>query len=226
MAKGEVKEFRSILKAHAERYPKMEPSDLLKLIYQNEFGPAHLHVDTEESLQAIREEFEGIEMEEDFEGSLYEDIGNGYVRLNFQAVDLLDYPVEKVNEDFVSSAGVRTGVPQRFLRKADWALAHLHEFPFRFSEAEFDDAFRRYLETCRDGNFRPIRHSRAYRESYAPSYRVILKEKMRDMAEEKEKDIGTAARVMKRVVWILVFIVILVLLMIAGKAGYKFFVLK
>ena len=82
MARGEVKEFRNILRAHAERYPKMEPSDLLKLIYQNEFGPAHLHVDTEESLQAIREEFEGIEMEEDFEGSLYEDIGNGYVRLN------------------------------------------------------------------------------------------------------------------------------------------------
>ena len=35
MAKGEVKEFRNILTAHAERYPKMEPADLLKLIYQN-----------------------------------------------------------------------------------------------------------------------------------------------------------------------------------------------
>ena len=226
MAKGEVKEFRNILKAHAERYPKMEPSDLLKLIYQNEFGPAHLHVDTEESLQAIREEFEGIEEEEDFEGSLYEDIGNGFVRLNFQAVDPLDYPVEDINEDFVASCGLKTGVPQRFLQKADWALAHLREFPFRFTEEEFEEAFRRYLNSCSDGNFRPIRHSRAYREAYEPSYRVILKERMRDFAEQKEKEIGPAARVLKRVVWILVFVVILVLLAIAGIAGYKFFVLK
>ena len=225
MAKGEVKEFRNILKAHAERYPKMEPSDLLKLIYQNEFGPAHLHVDTEESLQAIREEFEGIEEEEDFEGSLYEDIGNGFVRLNFQAVDLLDYPVEKINEDFVASAGAKTGVPQRFLQKADWALAHLREFPFHFTEEEFEEAFRRYLDTCSDGRFRPIRHSRIYREAYEPSYRVILRERMRDFAAEKEKDIGTPARVLKRIVWILVFVVILVLLTIAGIAGYKFFAL-
>ena len=225
MAKGEVKEFRNILNAHAERYPKMEPSDLLKLIYQNEFGPAHLEVDSEESLKSIREEFEGIEEEEDFEGSLYEDIGNGYVRLNFQAVNLLDYPIEEINKDFVASIGVRTGVPQRFLQKADWALAHLREFPFRFTEEEFEEAFRRYLNACSDGNLRPVRHSRVYRENYEPSYRVILKERMRDFAEQKEQGIGKPARVLKRVVWILVFVVILVLLTIAGIAGYKFFAL-
>ena len=225
MARGEVKEFREILNAHAERYPKMEPADLLKLIYQNEFGPAHLELDREESLQSIREEFEGIEEEEDFEGSLYEDIGNGYVRLNFQAVDLLDYPIEEINEDFVSSVGVRRGIPQRFLRKADWALSHLSEFPFHFTEEEFEEAFRKYLETARDGKFRPVRHSRTYREAYEPSYRVILRERMRDFAEEKEKDIGKAARILKRVVWILVFLVILVILTIAGIAGYKFFAL-
>ena len=108
MAKGEVKEFRNILMKHAERYPKMEPADLLKLIYQNEFGPAHLQVDTEESLESIREEFQGIEEEEDFEGSLYEDIGNGYVRLNFQAVDQLEYTPEMINEDFIASVGARS----------------------------------------------------------------------------------------------------------------------
>ena len=226
MAKGEVKEFRKILKAHAERYPKMEPADLLKLIYQSEFGPAHLHVDEAESLEAIREEFLDIEEEEDFEGTLYEDIGNGYVRLNFQAVDQLEFPPEEINKDFVGSVGVKTGYPQRFLQKADWALAHLGEFPFHFTEEEFEQAFRRYLDACADGEFRPIRHSRAYVEAYAPSYRVILKEKVRDFAEEKEKDIGTAARVMKRVIWILIFVVILTALLFAGKAGYKFFVMK
>ena len=226
MAKGEVKEFRNILNLHAERYPKMEPADLLKLIYQNEFGPAHLQVDTEESLASIREEFQGIEEEEDFEGTLYEDIGNGYVRLNFQAVDPLDYPAEAINEDFIASVGVKTGKPQRFLQKVDWALAHFQEFPFHFTEDDLEDAFRRYLDTVKDGKLRPIRHSKTYREAYQPSYRVILKERMRDFAEERDKENGTGIRVMKRIIWILVFLVILALLIIAGKAGYKFFVLK
>lgn len=140
-------------------------------------------------------------------------------------MDPLDYPPEEINEDFVASAGVKTGVPQRFLQKADWALAHLREFPFHFTEEEFEDAFRRYLDTCSDGKFRPIRHSGVYREAYEPSYRVILRERMRDFSEEKEKGIGKPARVLKRVVWILVFAVILVLLTIAGIAGYKFFAL-
>ena len=226
MAKGEVKEFRNILTAHAERYPKMEPADLLKLIYQNEFGPAHLEVDSEESLQSIREEFQGIEEEEDFEGALYEDIGNGYVRVNFQAADPLDYTPEMINEDFIASVGAKTGKPQRFLQKVDWVLAHFQDFPFSFTEDALEEAFRRYLDTVKDGKLRPIRHSRIYREAYAPSYRVILKERIRDFAEEKDKANGTGVRVMKRIIWILVFLVILVLLIIAGKAGYKFFVLK
>ena len=39
-----------ILASHAERYPLMEPTDAVKLIYQNEFGGGHLIRDEESCL--------------------------------------------------------------------------------------------------------------------------------------------------------------------------------
>ena len=33
--------LEQILQDHARKYPKMEPTDAVKLIYQNEFGGGH-----------------------------------------------------------------------------------------------------------------------------------------------------------------------------------------
>ena len=37
-----MEELEKILQDHAKRYPQMEPTDGVKLIYQNEFGGGHL----------------------------------------------------------------------------------------------------------------------------------------------------------------------------------------
>ena len=37
-----MEELRAILIAHAKRYPLIQPTDAVKLIYQNEFGGGHL----------------------------------------------------------------------------------------------------------------------------------------------------------------------------------------
>ena len=37
-----MEELERILREHAERYPLMQPTDAVKLIYQNEFGGGHL----------------------------------------------------------------------------------------------------------------------------------------------------------------------------------------
>ena len=43
-------DLKQILISHAARYPLMEPTDAVKLIYQNEFGGGHLIRDTEACL--------------------------------------------------------------------------------------------------------------------------------------------------------------------------------
>ena len=47
-------ELETVLKAHAARYPKMEPTDAVKLLYQNEFGGGHLIRDRESWMAYLR----------------------------------------------------------------------------------------------------------------------------------------------------------------------------
>ena len=51
-----MEELRAILIAHAKRYPLMQPTDAVKLIYQNEFGGGHLIRDEQACLNYLRRE--------------------------------------------------------------------------------------------------------------------------------------------------------------------------
>lgn len=80
-----MEELRAILIAHAKRYPLMQPTDAVKLIYQNEFGGGHLIRDEEACLNYLYRECADLEKEPT--APLYEDIGNGIVRVNLAAVN-------------------------------------------------------------------------------------------------------------------------------------------
>ena len=79
-----MEELRAILLAHAKRYPLMQPTDAVKLIFQNEFGGGHLIRDEQTCLNYLRQEYASTE--KDPTAALYEDIGNGIVRVNLAAV--------------------------------------------------------------------------------------------------------------------------------------------
>ena len=52
--------MREILIRHWEHYPGMEAQDLVKLIYQSEFGGGHLIRDPGESLRRLQAEYEDV----------------------------------------------------------------------------------------------------------------------------------------------------------------------
>lgn len=70
-----MEELRAILITHAKRYPLMQPTDAVKLIYQNEFGGGHLIRDEQACLNYLRREYASVE--KDSSVPLYEDIGSG-----------------------------------------------------------------------------------------------------------------------------------------------------
>ena len=72
-----MEELRQILLSHAARYPKMEPRDAVKLIYQNEFGGGHLIRDEESCLSYLCREY-GVTSQSSVT-PLTEDIGNGSI---------------------------------------------------------------------------------------------------------------------------------------------------
>lgn len=161
-----MEELKRILRDHAKRYPKMQPTDAVKLIYQNEFGGGHLIRDEQACLNYLRREYDTVA--KDASILLYEDIGNGIVRVNLAAIKEED--LEQLSRDFVRSAADHKGNMDRFLDKLDVLKKLTKQGVFAFKLAELED----YLVGYEKAGFPAVSHSAEYRNSYRPAYRVLL----------------------------------------------------
>ena len=160
-----MEELRAILLAHAKRYPLMQPRDAVKLIYQNEFGGGHLIRDEEACLNYLRREY--ATLEKDPTAALYEDIGNGIVRVNLAAVKPED--LEQLGRDFIRSAAKHKGTLDSFLNKLEVLRMLTTEGVFAFDL----DALNTYLSEYKAAGYPAVSHSEQYRQAYKPAYRII-----------------------------------------------------
>ena len=161
-------ELENILRTHARRYPLMQPTDAVKLIYQNEFGGGHLIRDEESCLRYLRAEYASAE--KDPHAPLYEPIGNGIVRVNLAAVKEAD--LEWIGKRFIRSAFQHTGSLDRFLQKLEVLRQLTGEGIFSFSA----EALERYLGQYAQAGYPMVSHSEVYRQQYHPAYRIVLAE--------------------------------------------------
>ena len=162
-----MEELRAILITHAKRYPLMQPRDAVKLIYQNEFGGGHLIRDEEACLNYLSREY--ATLEKDPTAPLYEDIGNGIIRVNLAA--LREEDLEQLGKAFINSAAKHKGTLDSFLNKLEVLQTLTSEGVFAFDL----DALNAYLSEYKAAGYLTVSHSEQYRQAYKPSYRVILK---------------------------------------------------
>ena len=163
-------EIIEILKDHAARYPLMQPCDAVKLIYQNEFGGGHLINDAEQSLSRIYAEYDAVAHDPSM--PLFEDIGNGIVRVNLAAIDTIKYPLEKLNDEFVKSSMAHKGALESFVKKLDALLKQFDRIGLSFSKNDLNE----YLNKYERAGYPMVSHSEIYRDAYKPAYRVVLKQ--------------------------------------------------
>lgn len=166
-----MKSLRQILLDHAARYPMMEPTDAVKLIYQNEFGGGHLIRDEESCLNYLRREYESVIQSPN--AVLMEDIGNGMFRINLSALDHSGYTVDQLGADFIRSANSHSGFLGCFIAKLAVLQQLTRENRMPFSE----EALEVYLASYRQAGYPMVSHSDAYRKAYSPAYRIIFREK-------------------------------------------------
>ena len=159
-------ELEQVLRGHAARYPLMQPTDAVKLIYQNEFGGGHLIRDEQVFLNYLRREYASVE--KDPQMPLYEDIGNGLVRVNLAAVHETD--LEQLGQAFIRSAAAHTGTRESFLSKLELLQQMTAQGQMPFTTA----ALEAYLTDYRAADYPMVSHSPTYRDAYQPAYRVIL----------------------------------------------------
>lgn len=80
-----MEELIEVLQRHKARYPQATAVDLVKLVYQSEFGPGHFITDEGASLARLEEECRSLQTD-GVEDELFEPIGRGLVRLHLRAL--------------------------------------------------------------------------------------------------------------------------------------------
>jgi len=145
--------MKTMIEKHTQKYPAMTEQDKIKLIYQSEFGCGHFIKDSKVSLELIKKEF----LTSSKTDVLFEDIGNGYVRMYLSALKENDFDADLINKIFILSAEDNTGSLNSFKEKLSF-----------IDDSEYKTA---YIE-----NGCPmVSHSDTYRKMYKPAYRVIKK---------------------------------------------------
>lgn len=160
-----MKELETILRAHALRYPRMEPTDAVKLIYQNEFGGGHLIRDEGACLDYLRAEYRATAKDPEVPREEY--IGNGITRVHLAALN--EEELEQLGRDFIASAAAHRGTQARFRQKLEVLKDLTARGVFSFGAAELDE----YLAAYAQAGYPMVSHSPAYRQAYAPAYRVV-----------------------------------------------------
>ena len=171
--------LEDILLQHFAQYPKMEPQDAVKLIYQQEFGPEHMIRDAAKSLAALKMEIAQLQSGGAKE-PLYESIGSGLCRLNLRPCRDRDIPAEDINRLFVETAHGTEGDKKRFRQgiRTLQKLAEEDETPF--DAVALDLFLARYPDSCP-----ALHHSAAYRLAYAPAYRIVAQKKLKAYLAER-----------------------------------------
>ena len=165
--------LEDILLQHFAKYPKMEPQDAVKLIYQQEFGPGHLIAEEKKALTLLKQEMAALGPDREGE-ALYESIGNGLCRLNLRPCRERGIPAEDICRLFVETAQGTEGDKKRFRQglRALEKLAEEEETPFE--AVDLDLFLARYPASCP-----AVHHSVTYRLAYAPAYRIVAQKKLK-----------------------------------------------
>ena len=157
----------SLLQEHALRYPALAIDDVFKFLFQSAFGCEHMLQSPERATAYIEAELSRIGTPIVSPHDVERLDGNfSRVHLSYLARGLSPATLGML---FYLSAEPQENALDALLAKLDVAYAMTEQGKLPFSPTEF--AQRR--DEWRRVGFCAIHHSNAFREAYAPAYRVI-----------------------------------------------------
>ncbi len=166
MSNLETEQLSKVIGLHAARYPLMEPTDAVKLVYQSVFGGGHLINDTHASLLRLSDERAAANVLPD---NPFVEIGNGRARMHLASPVFSALPDTLLNHMFVLSARAPAGDMAQFHTALNLLSSLVQDGLFRFDPGAFEDYLRPYV----DSGCPMVSHSETYRQTYHPSYRVV-----------------------------------------------------
>ena len=174
----------SIIELHLAKYPAMEMVDMLKLLYQSEFGGGHLIENPQLSHEQVLAELENIPSSA---GSACEDLGVDLCRIHL--APLLSLFPDKalsariINAIFTESAALFKGSLEGYYKRLNILLNlieqnQLADFcdPKSKNWASDYSSALKYVNNHKAAGCPMLSHSESYKQKYQPAYRVALNE--------------------------------------------------
>ncbi len=164
---------KEIIFSHAAKYPKMQPADAVKLVYQMTFGGGHIISDEKSALAWIKDEYKRTLHKN--VSPVCESLGETS-RIYLDCI-MTDAQLELTAEIFTLSAKsyakgffeADDATRERFLSRLSLLSELCSDGIFSFCASELDEFLKNY---CTSG-YPAVSHSEGYREAYTPAYRVI-----------------------------------------------------
>ncbi len=157
----------NIIKEHYNKYPYIQPQDILKLIYQNEFGSGHLIKDEKRSFEYLLSEWEQCESTQDED--LFDIIGNGFARMNIKVAKQQGIEPDLLHKLFVMCSLKINGTIQNYYEKTKIVMKLCDDgcLPYNYSE------FQLLIDKWKNESYPTFSHSETYRNTYKPAYRIV-----------------------------------------------------
>jgi uridine kinase/uncharacterized membrane protein len=163
-------EINRVITEQVKLYPKSEAVDLLKILYQNEFGPGHLITDSVKAKKILADEvFRSSVGAQNFPEKIIEPIGNNLCRLHIAAVHAAGLSPDTLYRFFELTAIHTRGTEESFLRKVRILEQMAESKAFPASAAEIEAA----VSMWQAGGGGLFSHSAVFKEAYKPAYRVV-----------------------------------------------------
>lgn len=163
---------QQLLRTHAARYPKMQPSDAVKLLYQRVFGGGHLIRSEQDAAAYIKQEAAAVNSCGEHRTELLGETARVYLDSSFseEELELLARVFCISAERFCSGwESANSVVRKEWETSLDVLRREAQGNRFAFSAEDLES----YLTAYREQGYPAVRHSEVYREAYAPAYRVI-----------------------------------------------------
>lgn len=147
----------------------MTAIDYYKLIYQHHFGVRHNLIEEKKSLNRLVDEYNQIS--EDLLGQehYYEEIGNGYVRINLGSEKVGRHLLPAINKLFIATGRRKEGKIEDFEGNLHLALELSREGKLKVNSVEMEEVIALY----KSKDYPAVSHSAIYRKHYAPHYRLL-----------------------------------------------------
>ena len=159
------------LREHLRRYPLSEAQDVYKLAHQSVFGPSHAVPSRDEARDYLQDELTALPPGPAGE-PLFDplDTAAGLVRINLRPYVAAGYDPERLLDAFVATAKRPMGDPDAMRRRLDEAADVLRDAGLPAVADRLDED----ATVAAAAGYPAAHHSRAFREAYRPTYRVIL----------------------------------------------------